>query len=102
MDDLITKLETEAGLTHEQAIKVISVMKDYMDNEGMDVDWEKFFKGKYKEFLSKTKAFYNNYTQHAEDYSYKIADKVEDMAIQAKRTARDISKKASDLLKNEE
>lgn len=102
MDNLIKKLQDEAGLTEEQALKTLTVLKDYMDKEGLDIDWEKFFKGKYNDFVEKAKSFYENYTQHAEEYSNKLADKVEDIAIQAKRTARDLGQKASHMLKNED
>jgi len=102
MDNLIKKLQDEVGLSEEEALKTLSVVKEYMDKEGLDIDWEKFFKGKYSDFKDKVKSLYDSYTQHAEDYSYKIADKVEDLATQAKRTARDLTNKASHLLKDEE
>lgn len=102
MDNLIKRLQEEAGLTEDQAIKSLSVIKSFMDKEDIKIDWEHFFKGKYSDFVDKAKSLYKNYTEHAEDYSTKIADKVEDMATQAKRTARDISSKASSLLKDED
>ncbi len=33
MDDLIAQLKENAGLTHEQAIKVIHTMKDYLQGK---------------------------------------------------------------------
>jgi len=102
MESLIKKLQEEAGLTEEQAIKALSVLKDYMDKENLEIDWQKFFKGKYIEFKEKTKSFYDNYTQHAEEYSNKLADKAEDFAIQARRTARELGNKASEMFKNED
>lgn len=102
MENLIKKLEQEVGLTHEQAIKTVSVIKDFMDKEGIDIDWEHFFKGKYNDFLSKVKSLYGSYSEHAEEYSNKIADKVEDIADQAKKTAKDLSDKASNLMKGED
>ena len=102
MENLIKKLQDEVGLSQEQAIKTMSIVKDYMDKEGIEIDWEKFLKGKYQDLFSRAKSLYENYTQKTEEYSYKIADKVEDIAIQAKRTARDLSNKASNLLKDED
>lgn len=102
MDNLIKKLQEEVGLTEEQALKTLSVVKQHMDTEGVDIDWEKLFKGKYNEFVDTVKSFYDNYSQHAEEYSNKLADKVEDLAQQAKKTAQDLTKKASDLLKDKE
>ena len=53
MEDLIKKLQEEAGLSENQALKVISIVKEYMDNEGHKIDWDKFFKEKYEDFSFK-------------------------------------------------
>lgn len=99
MENLVKRLQTEAGLTEDQAVKAIAVMKDFMDKEGLTIDWNNFFKGKYSDFKDQTKSF-------VAYMSNKVSGKVEDMSTQAKRAARDFSKKVydelNDELKNEE
>lgn len=102
MDNLIKRLQDEVGLTEDQSIKALSVIKSFMDKEDIKIDWEQFFKGKYTDFVDRAKSLYKNYTEHADDYSSKIADKVENLATNAKRTARDIGNKASHLLRDED
>ncbi len=98
MENLLKKLQEEAGLSEEQAAKALVVVKDFMDKEGFDIDWEKFFKGKYDDFKGQAKSFFDILSDKASKYSDKLEDKVEDLTIQAKRTARDLSQKASELL----
>ena len=87
MDNLIKRLQNEAGLTQEQAIKSLSIVKDFMDKEDIKIDWEKFAKGKYENFTDKAKEMYDN-----------ISDKAEDLATEAQRKMRDLSHKASDMM----
>lgn len=98
MENLLKRLQDEAGLSEEQAAKTLSVVKDFMDKEGFEIDWEKFFKEKYKDFRGQAKSFFDVLSVKASRYSEKLEDKVEDLTIQAKRTARDLSQKASDML----
>jgi hypothetical protein len=69
-----------------------------MDKEGLDIDWEKFFKVKYGDMKEQAKSFFDVISDKASKYSTKLEDKVEDITIQAKRTARDLSQKASEIL----
>ena len=101
MENLIQKLQDEAGLTEEQALKAVTVVKEYMDDEGMSIDWNKFFKGKYNEFVDRTKSFVNEVSGKVDDFSDKVSDKIEDMSIDAKRAVRDFSKKVYDKLDEE-
>lgn len=101
MENLIQKLQDEVGLTEEQAIETIAVVKEYMDEEGMSIDWNKFFKGKYNEFLKRSESFVNKMSSKMDDLSDKVSDKMEDMGTEAKRTVRDLSKKVYDKLNDE-
>ncbi len=101
MENLIEKLQKEAGLTEDQAINAIAVIKDYMDEEGISIDWNVFFKGKYNEFLKRSKSIAENISHKMDDLSDKVSDKVEDISTQAKRTVRDFSKKVYDKLNDE-
>lgn len=98
MENLLKRLQDEAGLSEEQAIKAVTVIKDFMDKEGLEIDWEDFFKGKYGDLKDQAKSFFDVISHKAREYSDKIEDKVEDLTIQAKRTARDLSQKASDYM----
>ena len=73
MEDLIKELQEKAGLTRDQAIRSIEVVKDYMKQNGTDVDWEKFFKEKLEDVRSKVITV-----------STKIANTVDDLANQAR------------------
>lgn len=73
MDDLIKELQEKAGLTRDQAIRSIEVVKDYMKQNGSEVDWEKFFKEKLEDVRSKVITV-----------STKIADTVDDLANHAR------------------
>ena len=46
MENLIKRLQNEAGLTEEQAHKAWEIMRDFLDEEGF-VDYNKIFKDKY-------------------------------------------------------
>jgi hypothetical protein len=94
----LKRLQEEAGLNEEQAVKAVAVVKDFMDKEGFDIDWEKFFKGKYGDLRGQAKSLFDIVSKKANEYSTILEDKVEDITIQAKRTARDLSQKASDIL----
>lgn len=97
MENLVKKLQEEVGLTEDEAIKTISVVKEYMDKEGMEIDWEKFFKGKTEEFLAKAKILFSNISKQTQPYTDKFSDKMEDIASKARKGAHDISKKAADF-----
>lgn len=101
MENLLKKLQEEAGLNEEQAAKVMVIIKDFMDKEGFEIDWEKFFKGKYVDLKGQAKTFFESMSHKASKYSNKLEDTVEDITIQAKRAARDISLKASEMLDDE-
>ncbi|MGM5631136.1 hypothetical protein O2K51_09550 [Apibacter raozihei] len=92
MENIVERLQKEAGLTEEQALKSLSIVKDFMDKEGLEVDWEKFFKGKYSSFKESISSFFSKISDKASDFGDKVGDKVEDMTTDAKRKMRDISK----------
>jgi hypothetical protein len=98
MENLLKRLQDEAGLSDAQAAKVLEVVKDFMDKEGFEIDWDKFFKEKYADFKAQAKSFFDSLSERASQYTNKLEDTVEDLTIQAKRTARDLSQKASELL----
>ncbi|MFV0538421.1 MAG: hypothetical protein ACK5M3_13800 [Dysgonomonas sp.] len=90
MEKLIERLQEEAQLTQEQAIKAISVMKDYMDKEEMDIDWEKFFKGKSEDFIEKARSLFSTVSKQTHSYTDNIVDKIDDFADKVKKGAKDL------------
>ncbi len=97
MENLIKKLQDEAGLTEEQALKVLSTLKDYMDKENLKIDWNKFFKGKYEDFSEKFKSLSDKVNESARPYTERISEKVDDVVSKAKKSAHDLSQKAADF-----
>lgn len=92
MENIIEKLQKEVGLNEDQAVKSLKVIKEYMDKENLQVDWEKFFKGKYEHFKDSVSTFFSKISDKAEDWSDKIGDKVEDLTTDAKQKMKDVSK----------
>lgn len=90
MENLIEKLQDEAGLTKDQAIKAISIMKDYMDKEEIDIDWDKFFKGKSEDFIEKARDLFSTVSKQTQSYTDKIVDKIDNFADKAKKGAQDL------------
>ena len=97
MVDIIKRLQEEVGLTEDQAIKSLSVIKDYMDKEGLEIDWGQFFKNKYEDLSDNVKGLYDKVTKQSQGFTDKIADKVEDLASKARKGAHDLSQKAADF-----
>lgn len=97
MENLVKRLQDEVGLTEEEAIKSLSIIKQFMDEEGLEIDWNKFFKGKYEEFTDSVKRIYEKATTQSQTYTEKIADKVEGLAAKARKGAHDLSQKAADF-----
>lgn len=97
MENLINKLREEADLTEEQAVKVLSIVKDYMDKSDIEIDWNKFFKGKYEDFSSKFQAFTGKVNEKAEPYVHKVAEVVDDLMSKAKKEAHELSQKAAEF-----
>lgn len=90
MENLIKKLQEEVGLSQDEAIKTISIVKEYMDKEGMDIDWDKFFKGKTEDFIDKARELFSNVSKHTQSYTDKIVDKIDSFADKAKKGAQDL------------
>lgn len=102
MENLVEKLQKEVGLSEEQSLQVISVVKEFMDDEGITIDWDKFIKGKYKALIKQANEKFKSAARKMDDLSDELSDKMEDFATQTKRKARDLSKKVYDALDEEE
>lgn len=97
MENIINKLQNEAGLTKDQAVKAISVFKDYLDGEGLDVAWNKLSKEKQENVVQQVKGFYNNVSEQTQNYTDKITDKFDSFAVKAKKGVENLGKMATEL-----
>lgn len=97
MENIIKRLQEEVGLTEEQAVKALSVVKDFMDKEGLSIDWTKFFKGKYEDLTESLKELYQKMTGQSQTYSEKISETVDNLTTKMKKGAHDLSQKAADF-----
>lgn len=98
MENLVQKLQNEAGLTEEQAINSLKVIKNFMEEEGLQIDWDAFVEGKYDDAKEDAKSLINKLADKTKEYADKLSDKVEDLGTEAKRKVRDLSDKADDFL----
>ena len=97
MEELVKRLQEEAGLTQEQAIDAVAVLKNYMDSEEVEVDWDKFFKQKLEDLKEKSTNLYNNASKQTQGLTDKVINKVDELADKARKGAHDISQKAADF-----
>lgn len=97
MENLIKRLEKEAGLTQEQAIKAIITIKDFMDKENVKVDWGKFVKDKYEDLTQMLKDIPNKVNEKAQPYTEKISEAIDSAVSKARKSAHDISQKAAEF-----
>lgn len=97
MENIVKRLQDEAGLTEEQAIKALAVVKDFMDKEGLSIDWSKFFKNKYEDLTDNLKDLYKKLTGQSQGYTEKISDTVDNLTSKVRKGAHDISQKAADF-----
>lgn len=86
MENLIKKLQDEAGLTEEQAVKSIVAIKKFMDNEGIAIDWGKFFDTKVDQYSEKVKSLFNQ-----------LVNKADDLVDKAKKGAKDLGNSANNF-----
>ncbi len=96
MENLVKRLQNEAGLTEDQAYRSLSVIKDFADKEGLKIDWPEFFKGKTENMKEESKDFFDNVSDKAKEWGDKVSDKADDLADDAKRSAHNFSEKVSE------
>lgn len=90
MENLVRKLQEEIGLSQDDAIRAVSLVKDYLDKQGVDVDWDKLFKEKSEDFIDKAKGVFSNVAKHTQSYTDKIVDKIDSFADKARKGAKDM------------
>lgn len=97
MDELIKKLQNEAGISEQEAISSISIIKKYMDEHRPEINWERFFIEKHNCITEKTKELYAEMIRKTREYSDKIEEKAEDLTLKAKRKANNLNRRATDF-----
>lgn len=102
MDDLLKKLQEEAGLSEEQAVKAVSVIKDRMEKGDVDVDWNKVFKGKYDDFLEKAQSAFKDASTGTSKFVDKLSDKTDDLSDSVRLKLKNLSQRAVDFLEKDD
>lgn len=102
MENLIKRLQEEAGLTEEQSYKVVLIVKDFMDKEDLKIDWSRFFKSKYDNLSDKVKDLSDKLTEKAHPYTEKLSEVVDSTMTKVRKSAHDISMKAADFFDDSE
>lgn len=97
MEELLKKLQEEVDITERQAIKVIAVMKEEMEKGNLDIDWNKFMKGKYGDFLDKAKGVFGEASEEVSKLAGNLSGKADSFGDTAREKLRDISQKAADF-----
>ena len=96
METLIGKLESEAGLTQEQAIKAIQVFNEYLNENDLKIDWEEFIKAKSHKVSEATKNAFNQLFDPS--WSERASDNINTMTNKAKETINKARNAAADFL----
>ena len=105
MKNLIQRLQAEAELTEDQALRTIDVFISYLDEEGVKVNWKKLLTEKEDNLSEKAKSFFDScksLVKHTQDYTEKLADKIDDLAVKTKKNTQDFNKKAHDFFEKED
>ena len=96
MENILQRLQDEVDITERQAIKVIAVIKEEMENGNLDIDWNKFMKGKYGDFLDKAKHVFGDASEEVSKLTGNLSEKADTFADSAREKLRDLSQKAAD------
>lgn len=96
MEDILKKLQDEVDITERQAVKVIAVLKEEMEKGNLDIDWNKFMKGRYADLLEKAKNLFGETSGEVSKLAGNLSDKADTLADSAKEKLRDLSQKAAD------
>lgn len=96
MDNLVTRLENNAGLTEEQTIDALAVVKDFMDQQNLSIDWKTYLKGKYTKIVNRTKKIDHApeiHVQEPVDFSDRVVREVDDISETVGKNVDDFSDK---------
>ncbi len=100
MEKLITKLQNEVGLTYEQAIQTIACVKEYLNENGIEPDWDDFLKKKAKTLSESAKEKLDSFTHKAQDFTEKATEVIGDWADKAGDKVDDLTEIAKDKIKD--
>ena len=97
METLITKLEREVGLTHEQAVQSVNCFREYMRDNDLHIDWESFLKAKSHKVSEKGKQAFNQLFGDPA-WADKASDNINEFVDKAKQSIKDARNKAADFI----
>ncbi len=98
MESLVTKLENEVGLSHEQALKTIGCVRSYMIENDLELDWEEFIESKAKKMSESAKQAWYELSGKSQTWADKAQDTIEEWSDKAKQTIKDARNKAADFI----
>lgn len=94
MESLVTKLEREAELTYEQAVKAVECFRNYIVENDLEPDWDKFFRSKAQHLSQKAKQALNEISGKNQSWG----DKLDDFTDKAKQTITEARSRAADFI----
>lgn len=97
MENLIEKLETEAGLTTEQALRTVKVVQEYMKDNDLTIDWSDFLKAKSEKVSKATQDAFNQLFRDS-DWLDEALENVNAFAEKAKEKINQARNAAADFL----
>lgn len=100
MEKLVTKLQNEVGLTYEQAIHTIACVKEYLQENGFEPEWDDFLKNKAKTLSDSAREKLDVFTRRAQDVTEKVTERVGDWADKAGDKVEDFTDKAKEKIKD--
>ncbi len=96
--DLIQKLQKEAGLSYEQAEKVVDSVREYILEKQGDPDWDSFLKNKASDLAEQAKEAGENLTQKLSEFKNKAVEKIDDISDKAQDKINDLRSRAADFI----
>ncbi len=100
MENLITKLQEEVGLTSEQAQNAVECMKKYMLENDMVPDWDDFFRAKAQKMTDKAKETYAHVSEKVSENSKEWTEKINDFTEKSSTAIDELSDKAAEKIKD--
>ncbi len=92
MENLLTRLQNEAGFTREQARMAVGIFRDYLVENNDDPDLLEALKIKSKQTINKVKTTYEDLADKTGDWADRMEDKAEDWADQMEEKVDDAVK----------
>lgn len=97
MKKLVSKLEHEVGLTHDQAREAARCMRRYMIEHDLSPSWADFFRTKLERMTEKSQDLGDGF----ENFVNKTDDFLDDLTDMAAQKVKELKNKAARFLDND-